>query len=71
MKNLFTKYGYTPDKEAVDRSLNLIAQNLEKVVSNDVLKECFSIMDLTYRKSQFLCEGLSAVSASCVNLRLS
>ncbi len=47
MKNLFTKYGYTPDKEAVDRSLNLIAQNLEKVVSNDVLKECFSIMDLT------------------------
>jgi len=47
MKNLFTKYGYAPDKESVDRSLNLIAQNLEKVVSNDVLKECFSIMDLT------------------------
>ena len=37
MKNLFTKYGYTPDKEAVDRSLNLIAQNLEKVVSKHII----------------------------------
>ena len=44
---LFTKYGYAPDKEAIARHLELIASNLEKVVSNEVLKECFSIMDLT------------------------
>jgi deoxyribose-phosphate aldolase len=44
---LFTKYGYAPDKEAIARHLELIASNLEEVVSNDVLKECFSIMDLT------------------------
>ena len=44
---LFTKYGYAPDKEAIARHLELIASGLEQVVSNDVLKECFSIMDLT------------------------
>ena len=44
---LFTKYGYAPDKEAIARHLELIASNLEEVVSDEVLKECFSIMDLT------------------------
>ena len=44
---LFTKYGYAPDKEAVAHHLELIASGLEQVVSNEVLKECFSIMDLT------------------------
>ena len=44
---LFTKYGYAPDKEAIARHLELIASNLEQVVSNDVLKDCFSMMDLT------------------------
>ena len=47
MADLFTKYGYTPDKEAISHHLELIASNLEKVVSADVLKECFSVMDLT------------------------
>ena len=44
---LFTKYGYAPDKEAIARHLELIASGLDQVVSNEVLKECFSIMDLT------------------------
>ena len=44
---LYTKDGYAPDKEAIARHLELIASNLEQVVSNEVLKECFSIMDLT------------------------
>ena len=44
---LFTKYGYAPDKEAIARHLELIASSLEQVVSNEVLKECFSMMDLT------------------------
>ena len=44
---LFTKYGYAPDKEAIAHHLELIASGLDQVVSNEVLKECFSIMDLT------------------------
>ena len=44
---LFTKYGYAPDKEAIARHLELIASGLDQVVSDEVLKECFSIMDLT------------------------
>jgi deoxyribose-phosphate aldolase len=44
---LYAKYGYAPDKEAIARHLELIASGLDQVVSNDVLKECFSIMDLT------------------------
>ena len=44
---LYAKYGYAPEKEAIARHLELIASGLDQVVSNDVLKECFSIMDLT------------------------
>ena len=44
---LYTKYGYAPEKEAIAHHLELIASGLDQVVSNDVLKECFSIMDLT------------------------
>lgn len=47
MANIFSNYGYAPDGEAIDRSLELIASNLENVVSEKVLKDCFSIMDLT------------------------
>ncbi|MCI1785243.1 MAG: deoxyribose-phosphate aldolase [Bacteroidales bacterium] len=45
--NLFSKYGYTPNKEAIDSSLGIIASNLDGVISDDVLKDCFSFMDLT------------------------
>ena len=47
MPELFKKYGYAPDKEAIARHLQLIASGLEQVVSDEVLKECFSVMDLT------------------------
>ena len=47
MEELFTKYNYAPDKEAIAKHLNLLAKNLDEVVSEKVLKECFSIMDLT------------------------
>ena len=49
--DIFTKYGYAPDKEAISRSLDLIAGNLENAVSPEVLKTCFSIMDLTTLRS--------------------
>ena len=44
---LAAKYGYAPEKEAIARHLELIASGLDQVVNNDVLKECFAIMDLT------------------------
>ena len=45
--SLSAKYGYTPDKEAIDRQLALIAQNLENIASEDLYKACFGIMDQT------------------------
>ena len=47
MADFLTKYGYTPDQEAMGRALELIAANLENVASEQVYKECFSMMDLT------------------------
>jgi deoxyribose-phosphate aldolase len=47
MDTLCKKYGYIPDKEKIDRSLEIIAANLDNVISADVLKECFSLMDVT------------------------
>ena len=41
------KYGYTPDSEAIDSSLGIIAANIENVKSPEVLKECFGLMDVT------------------------
>ena len=47
MDTLCKKYGYAPDKEAIDRSLGIIAGNLENVISAEVLRECFAMMDVT------------------------
>lgn len=46
-----TKYGYSPDQEAIGRSLEIIAANLDKVASEQVYKDCFSMMDLTTLKT--------------------
>lgn len=45
------KYGYTPDREKMDRALALIAANLENISSEQVYKDCFSMMDLTTLKT--------------------
>lgn len=45
------KYGYTPDTEAIGRALEIIASNLENVASDQVYKDCFSMMDLTTLKT--------------------
>jgi deoxyribose-phosphate aldolase len=45
------KYGYTPDPEAIARALEIIAANLENVASEQVYKDCFSMMDLTTLKT--------------------
>lgn len=49
--DLLTKYGYSPDQEAIGRALELIAANLDKVASEQLYKDCFSMMDLTTLKT--------------------
>ena len=49
--DLLTKYGYAPNQEAMSRALDLIAANLEQVASEQVYKDCFSMMDLTTLKT--------------------
>ncbi len=46
-----SKYGYAPDQEAIARALEIIASNLENVASEQVYKDCFSMMDLTTLKT--------------------
>ena len=49
--NYLEKYSYTPDQELMGRALELIAANLENIASEQVYKECFSMMDLTTLKT--------------------
>ena len=45
------KYAYSPDSELFSRALELIAANLEGIASEQVYKDCFSMMDLTTLKT--------------------
>ncbi len=45
------KYAYTPDVEAIGSALDIIAANLENAASEQVYKDCFSMMDLTTLKT--------------------
>ena len=49
--NYLEKYSYTPDMELMGRALELIASNLENIASEQVYKDCFSMMDLTTLKT--------------------
>ena len=51
MTDLSNKYGFVPDKEEMDRTLERIASNLSDFNNPEVLKQCFSMMDLTSLKS--------------------
>lgn len=48
---LLEKYGYAPDREKMDRALNMIASSLDDISSEQVYKDCFSMMDLTTLKT--------------------
>ena len=45
------KYGYAPSSETIGRSLEILAANLDKIASEQVYKDCFSMMDLTTLKT--------------------
>lgn len=51
MIDYLSKYGYTPDQEAIGRTLEVMATNLEDAASEQVYKDCFSMMDLTTLKT--------------------
>ena len=51
MVDYLSKYGYTPDSEKISRALDIIAANLDNVASEQVYKDCFSMMDLTTLKT--------------------
>ena len=45
------KYGYVPSSEFIGRSLENLAANLDKFATEQVYKDCFSMMDLTTLKT--------------------
>ena len=45
------KYSYAPDMETIGRSLEMLAGNLKNGASEQVDKDCFSMMDLTTLKT--------------------
>ena len=47
MKNYCDFYGYTPDKEAIQRTLEMMSKSLESAATPEVLMQCFSLKDLT------------------------
>ena len=46
-----SKYAYSPDHESMNRTLGIIASNLESSASEQVYRDCFSMMDLTTLKT--------------------
>ncbi|MBR6346367.1 MAG: deoxyribose-phosphate aldolase [Bacteroidales bacterium] len=67
MDRLCKKYAYSPDVEDIQRHLDIIASNLEKVVNDDILKKCFAIMDLTTLSTTDSVESVSRLARK-VNL---
>lgn len=51
MTDYLKKYGYAPDQETMTRTLEMIASNLDTIASEQVYKDCFSMMDLTTLKT--------------------
>lgn len=50
MGRLCEKYGYSPDVDAINGRLDIIASNLDDLMSPEVLRKCFGLMDLTTLK---------------------
>ena len=57
--NYLEKYGYTPDEEKIAAGIKAIADNLDQLSSPEVLKQCFSIMDLTTLSTTDTVESVS------------
>jgi len=66
--SLSSKYGYTPDKEAIGRQLELIASGLENIASPELYKACFGIMDQTTLSSDDTPASVKALVEKVNNL---
>ena len=51
MTDFLKKYDYLPSKDRIDGDLSRIAENLASIKSEKILKDCFSMMDLTTLKT--------------------
>ena len=56
--DLLQKYGYTPSEEEVAARIQAVAANLDGLGTPEVLKRCFSLMDLTTLKSDDTVESV-------------
>lgn len=70
MADIFTKYGYVPNEEAIGRSLELIAGNLEGTMNPGILMDCFSMMDVTTLNSHDTPESVARLMDKVNNLRV-
>ena len=61
--NFLEKYSYTPNSEEMGRALNQIASNLDTFASEQVYKDCFSMMDLTTLKTDDTPESVAKLVA--------
>lgn len=59
MYDLLDKYSYSPDAEDIGRRLDLLAANSAGLVSDTVLKDCFSLMDITSLHSSDTVESIT------------
>lgn len=53
------KYGYTPVAEEIASRIQAVSAGLDKLVSAEVLKRCFSLMDLTTLKTNDTAESVA------------
>lgn len=60
MIDYLSKYGYTPKAEEIDAKLAQISQNVNNFMTEEVLKKCFSMLDLTTLKSDDTPSSVSA-----------
>ena len=61
--NFLEKYSYTPNSEEMGRALEQIASNLDTFASEQVYKDCFSMMDLTTLKTDDTPESVAKLVA--------
>ena len=61
MNDILGKYGYAPDREEMGRILSHIAANVNSISSPEVLKKCFSMMDLTTLRSNDTVQTVQAL----------
>lgn len=61
MTDYFDKYGYYPKPEEIDAAIGNISANIDGFMTEDVLKNCFSMLDVTSLKTNDTDASISAL----------